>query len=344
MKRALTLILTLALVTACIVGCGTKNEPTSDATPGTDQPDGQTSTLNWPTGNITMIVPWGAGAGNDLCARNLVPYLEEELGVSITVVNEPGANGWIGWNDLLSQDADGNTISIINLPTVFSGYMDPQQNRSENADSFMFVANSVSDWDTIVVRADDDRFTGVQSFVDYAKDHELLSGDPGVGTNMNLVAATMRSEFDIQLTDVHMSGAWSEIYPALLGGHIDVSWVSLGNALQAYQDGELKILAVFAPERCDLAPEIPTFNEQMEGHDITSSSDRGFALKAGTDQAIYERWCEAMEKCINNPEYVQSMADLGVGVNCMVGDDFTNYVKEQEAKFESGAAKILGWK
>ena len=64
------------------------------------------------------------------------------MGVSMTVVNSTGANGWIAWNDLLKADPGSYTIAQMNIPTIYSGYMDPQQNWDENLDNFALVAMS----------------------------------------------------------------------------------------------------------------------------------------------------------------------------------------------------------
>ena len=72
-----------------------------------------------PKNNITMIVPWSAGGGADIAVRPLVPYLEDDLGVRITVVNATGANGWIAWNQLLKARPDGYTIAQMNILTVY---------------------------------------------------------------------------------------------------------------------------------------------------------------------------------------------------------------------------------
>lgn len=340
MKKIIALAAAAAMCLMLFAGCGSKSGSagTSGSSTGSS-----TSAGEWqPSRSVTMLVPWSAGGGSDLAVRTLVPYLEDDLGISITVVNSTGANGWIAWSELLKADPDGYTIAQMNIPTVYSGYLDPQQNRDENLDSFALVANEVSDWGCLVVKAGDSRFSDVKSFIEYGMNNELLAGDNGVGTNKHLLAENLMSQIDgLQLTEVHQSG-WSDTYAALLGGHIDVGWGSIGETLQAYQDGEVDILCVFATERSSLLPDVPTFNEEMSGYNVTSPSDRGFALPAGVDQAVYDRWVKAMDNCINNPEFIQKMAELGQAVNYLGGDDYTAYAKEQEeqmAKF----SEILGW-
>lgn len=324
-------VLTLTVLCAMgLAGCGKSSK------------GGKESAAKFPTRQIKMLVPWNAGGSADIAVRTLTPYLEKEFGSKITVVNMPGANGWIAWNELLKSKPDGYTIAQMNLPTVYGGYMDPQQKRSANLDSFLFVANEVTDSDCLVVKANDERFKDLKGFLEYAKTHEVLSGDNGVGTNTHLLEVNLMNNFpDLKLKQVHQTG-WSNNYSALLGGHIDVTWGGIGNVLQGYKDGEIRVLCTFADKRSQLLPEVPTFNELMAGYNITSPSDRGFALPKGVDPAIYKRWVDAMDKTIHNPEFQKKMADLGQNINYIGGDDYTNYAKKQEAGMTK-FAKILGW-
>jgi tripartite-type tricarboxylate transporter receptor subunit TctC len=298
--------------------------------------------LNWPTKSITMLVPWSAGGGSDLCVRTLMPFVEKELGVRITVVNQTGANGWIAWTELAKSKPDGYTMSQLNIPAFYSGYLDPQQKRKENLDSFLPIANQISDWGTMVIKKGDPRFSSAKELIEYAKENELLAGDAGKGSNKHLVTENIKKHFNgIKLTAVHQKG-WNDNYAALLGGHIDVGWGSVGETLQAYIDGEVDILCVFAPSRSPALPEVPTFKE-LELGAINSPSDRGFMLPAGVDKAIYEKICNAFEKAINNPEHVEKMKQLGMIVNYIGGSDYITYAKENEEVMRS-FADVMGWK
>ena len=321
-----------ALCMAGLTGCGKSN-----GGGGVKQ-----NTAKFTTRQIKMLVPWNAGGSADIAVRTLQPYLEKEMGTKITVVNMPGANGWIAWNELLKAKPDGYTIAQMNLPTVYAGWMDPQQKRNASLDSFMFVANEVTDTDCLVVKANDDRFKDLKGFLEYAKTHEILSGDNGVGTNTHLLEVNLTNNFkDLKLKQVHQTG-WANNYSALLGGHIDVSWGGVGNVLQGYKDGEVRVLCTFADKRSSLMPDVPTFNELMPGYNITSPSDRGFALPKGVDPAIYKRWVEAMDKAIHNEEFQKKMAALGQNINYIGGDEYTAYAKKEEGNMKK-FADVLGW-
>ncbi len=58
---------------------------------------------------ITVIVPWGAGGSTDQIVRLLATQLEDELGTTLVIVNQPGASGSIGTRSVLEAPRDGYT-------------------------------------------------------------------------------------------------------------------------------------------------------------------------------------------------------------------------------------------
>jgi tripartite-type tricarboxylate transporter receptor subunit TctC len=58
---------------------------------------------------INLIVPWGAGGSTDQVTRVTAPILAEALGVEIVVVNQPGASGAVGTQEVLAAPRDGYT-------------------------------------------------------------------------------------------------------------------------------------------------------------------------------------------------------------------------------------------
>ena len=65
---------------------------------------------DWPTKQITIIVPWAAGASTDMTPRTLAPRMSKILGVPIQVVNKPGGSGIIGTLEAVKSPPDGYTL------------------------------------------------------------------------------------------------------------------------------------------------------------------------------------------------------------------------------------------
>ena len=109
MKRILSIVLALVMALS-LVACGSKNDDAKDPAA-----DGEKQTVDFPSRDITMIVPFGAGGATDLICRTLAAEMEKELGVSIAVTNMPGSASAVGTEYVYEADHDGYTI--LGYPT-----------------------------------------------------------------------------------------------------------------------------------------------------------------------------------------------------------------------------------
>lgn len=107
--------------------------------------------------------------------------------------------------------------------------------------------------------------------------------------------------------------------------------------------GEIIVLCVFADEENPLLPGVPTFNSLgLTDVSLVGSSQRGYAVKAGTDPAIVEALEAAFEAAITNPDHVAEMAKLGLKVDFIGSAEYTDLIKEQEETL-IGMSDIMGW-
>ncbi|MGI6689055.1 MAG: tripartite tricarboxylate transporter substrate binding protein [Christensenellales bacterium] len=325
MKRTLSLILFLSLLLVMLF-----------STSALAQSD-------WPAGkNITMICPWSAGGGSDLGVRILVPFLEKELNTSITVINPTGGSGWVGWEQLLAAEADGLTLSLVNWPTLMPGYLDPSYGRSYNLDNFQLLANQVSDDSVIAINKDETRYKTLPEFIEYAKDNMVTFGTTGNGTDDHILMNKINDALGIDLVQVPSSG-WADNSAAIQGGHIDATAANVGEVKTLLENNEIIVLCVFATEPNPLLPQVPTFDSfGLTDKSIINASQRGFATKAGIDQAVLDKLIAAFEAAITNEEHIQEMAKLGLKVDYIAPDDYKTLLKSEEATLLS-MADIMGW-
>jgi tripartite-type tricarboxylate transporter receptor subunit TctC len=69
---------------------------------------GAAAAADWkPTKPIRIIVPWGAGGSTDQAIRAVTGDLEQALGQSVVVVNQPGGGGAIGTKSVMDAPCDG---------------------------------------------------------------------------------------------------------------------------------------------------------------------------------------------------------------------------------------------
>lgn len=301
----------------------------------------ETKNVDFPTKPITLVIPWAAGSSGDNGARILMPYVEEELGVAITVINNPGASGWLGWDQVAAAEPDGYTISLLTLPSFYGGYMNPANERTTNLSNFQMIANQVSDWGVLYGQGGETRWSNLEEMLEYAKDHELLVGASGVDSDDNMLLERLKAQHpDAQLTAVQGTSS-GEVTPMLLGKHIDLQMANVGDSNVQVKNGELTALCVFAPERTAILPDVPTYNETGMG-ELVGSSDRGYFMPAGADEEIVQILQDAFEKAISNEEHIQKMEEIGINVNYMSADELLAKAKEDEQVIE-GLRDVLGW-
>ena len=348
MKKRLSVLLVLLLIVSVFAACNGQEAPAPSPSPEASPTPGEVtaeppseSEVNFPTGPVTFIIPWSPGGGSDLGGRIIQPHLEAYLGVPVVVTNPTGGTGWIGWEQMLAADADGYTVSMVNFPALFGGYLDPTLGRDRDLSDFQFVANHVSDKMLLVARADDDRFLTPEDFVAYAADNGITFGTTGVGTQGHMSFEVIRQIKDLDMTMIPFNGA-SDVLGALMGGHIDVGTISVGEALTPIANGEIHAFVLLADENSVFLPEIPTWNGAFPDHPHTMSSQRGFALSAGTDPAIVDIWASAFEYAINHPDAVERMAELGLFVDFMSADEYLETILAFEA-LVIDLREFMGW-
>ncbi len=294
---------------------------------------------NYPNKPITMLVGFSAGGSSDLGVRLLIPYLEKELGTSVSVINKTGANGWVAWTELSKAKPDGYTIGLVNVHGFYSGYLDKRQKRKENINSFQFIANHVTDWGMLVVKKG--AFKDMKDFMDQAKTRELTVGDVGLGGNKHRQNEDLkRKNSSVQITPVHMKG-WTDNYAGIIGGHIDAASATGADVVAQLPEGEVEVLCVFAPKRLDFLPDVPTCEELGFGA-VYGPSSRGFFMPKGASAEVLTTLQTAFKKAINNPEHAEKMAKLGVMIDYKEGEDFVQYVRDEE-KVVNSFAGLMGW-
>jgi len=81
----------------------------------------------YPSRPIEMIVPWGPGGGSDQTGRKIAKLLENELKVSLPVVNVPGATGNTGILKLIAGRNEGYALAVLAADTLYANQISGSQ-------------------------------------------------------------------------------------------------------------------------------------------------------------------------------------------------------------------------
>lgn len=282
---------------------------------------------------VTIICGYSAGGSSDFMCRTLAPALEKALGTTVIVENMPGSSGWISQTEMFTtpdNKADGSRL-YLGGTGLATGRYDPDNPREYFYTDCIMMASEVVDYGVVAIRNDETRFTDLESMIEYSKDNLLLVGASGYNLLSDDVNACQQFayrhgfQYDIVTTD----GA-KDTEVLFLNGSTDVLFANVGDVLPAHESGQYKILAVLAPERSKLMPDVPTAEELGFGP-IYSFSVRGFAYPGNTPQELVDWMSAGLEKAIQDEEVVATLAATGAETVYMGPEDFTEMVKEDLA-------------
>lgn len=294
----------------------------------------------YPERPVSVIVAFGAGGNTDVGARILLPKVEKALGATMNIINRPGGGGWVGWTQMLNAKNDGYTLAYINTPNLTTGYLDPHYKRKVTLDDFDLIANHVTDYGVIAINKDEKRFSNIQELVDYAKSNELTASTTGANGDDHIAMLKINHKFATKFVPVHTTGT-AEQRAAVQGGHVDVSFANVGDTNLAHKSGDLKIIAIMAPERSSFIPDVPTLAESgFPG--VVSWSARGIAAPKGLSDEQLGRLREAFIAGLNDPEHLAKMQEMGLQVDIRTGDDYRAMLLEEEADIRE-LSELLGW-
>jgi tripartite-type tricarboxylate transporter receptor subunit TctC len=259
---------------------------------------------------ITFISPWGPGGGSGPTIRNLVPLVQEVLGVPCEVQHTEGAGGANGAIAAERQPADGYTWLLATQSQIL---LDLQSQLPYNFhDTWIPVGKLVHSTNAIIVSAKQmqGKYTDFKSFVSYIKAHPkvvsvamLSSG----GTDQASLYQTMSLSLGVpmsQLADyikIVPYGDGAEIDAALVGGHVDAAIAGPGDEAGLVEHGDVAILLVLSENRMHSFPDVPCSAEL--GINSYIGTWRGIWAKKSTPQAAIDAMEVALQKAWNMKPY-----------------------------------------
>ncbi len=319
MKRIVAIILVLVLglsLCACKSNSGTQ--------PGND------ALAKWPEQPIEIIVPAAAGGDTDIYARLFAKYMEQDFGVSVTVANVTGGSGSIGLAQAHDAEADGYTMvfwvassyilcSVMDL--VDYDYTDMEMIGMPLTDgSNMLIASS---------KFKDKTLADVIN--DLKANPKCYTFGTMVGNLPLLAALGLEEDAGVQFTQVD-AGAMSPRIKALLSGDIDFIFAPYASVKDYLTTGEMVALGVFANDRLDILPDVPTVISYGYQDSIF---DKGFfaAMPKGTDTGIVKKVADEMKKICGMKEFADDIAVYNLVPDWKDATECLNYFETTSASF-----------
>lgn len=338
MKKFFALALSVAMVAAVATGCSSQPASPAPSEPKTEQAEPkteesktetpeekteETAQADYPKGDITFLIPSGAGGGNDLTTRAMIPELQRQFGVNVVPTNKSESKGAIAASTLMNAQPDGQTLyfnsqTLILMP--YGGMPDI------DLDQFQAVAQTVEDTGIVYVNADSP-YTTIQEFIDAAKEGQLKVGHNGVGALWNLAAIQLAKAADVDFQYIAYTSGGSQMLTALAAGEVDMCIVNPAEGKAMVEAGKVKPIACMGDTRIDIFPDVPTLKES--GIELTFPVWRGVFTKKGVSEEILNEMDKAFAAVIESPEFVEYCQTSGLPIKYRDHKEFEEFVNSE---------------
>ena len=304
-----------------LAGCGGGAKPEA-------KPEAPKATF--PTKAVSIIVPYNAGGGTDLTARALAKASEKHLGKPIVIVNKSGGGGAVGFSEGSNAKPDGYTVTMVTVELTTLRHLGLATNSYKD---FKAIAQINYDPSAITVKADSP-WKNAKEFLAYAKAHpgEVKEGNSGPGSIWHLSAAGVEKSAGVKLTHIPFDGAAPAVI-ALMGGHVDVVFVSPAEVKAQVEAGKIRPLAIVDSKPSDALPGVKTFEEETGIKTTFVGPWRGLCVPKDTPDDIAKILTDAFMKGANEPEFKDYMKKNGLGMAIKDGAGFTKLMADSEAAF-----------
>jgi tripartite-type tricarboxylate transporter receptor subunit TctC len=265
---------------------------------------------DYPAGPVLVISPVQAGSAGDLSLRLLTSRLAEQLRQPFVVENLPGAAGMIGMERLARARPDGQTIGGISDSTLT--YVPLVQGRGDFRALDLLDPVSLATTSTwVLVSHPALPVRSVADLIALARREpgRLDFASAGIGGSHHVVMELFKSATGARLTHVPFRGAAAAL-AAVEGGEVPVMFSALSVALPRIQSGRLRALAVAAPARTALLPQVPTLAEQaLPG--FTFATWTGILVPKGTPRAVVDQLNAEVARALRDPAVAGKLAAMG---------------------------------
>jgi tripartite-type tricarboxylate transporter receptor subunit TctC len=220
-----------------------------------------TQRQSYPIKPIRMLVPGAPGGLTDSAARALAPGLGSVLGQPVIVDSRAGAAGLIACDLVAKAPPDGYTLLFgFSGPLVIAPHLNKNTPYNTVRD-FTPIALVATAPYVLIVNPGVPAQT-VKELVALAKTRpgKLNYASGGVGTGIHLSAELFNLAAGIKTVHVSYKAA-SPALVAVLGGEVDMMFVSLAQALPHLKAGKIRALAVGGGKRHPALSDVPTVRE-----------------------------------------------------------------------------------
>jgi len=281
---------------------------------------------DWPSGPITLVVPFSAGSGTDAVARAVAAALAARLGQPVVVDNKPGASAQVAAQFVARAKPDGYTLFMTT-------------NTSHSANPALFKKlnyDPIRDF-TPIARVGELPFalavhpalpvTTLAELLDYARAHP---GQLSYATPNSTSLVAMESIKHIAGVDIASIAYKSspQAMTDLVGGQVQVYVADLGSGMGMLKTNKVRTLGVTTAQATPLLQGVPPIGHTVQGFDLTSWN--GIFGPANVPVAVVQRVNTALQETLADAALADRLGQIGFQLwPSKTPEEFAQYVSDQ---------------
>ncbi|WP_454689055.1 Bug family tripartite tricarboxylate transporter substrate binding protein [Achromobacter aloeverae] len=282
----------------------------------------------YPSGPITMIVPFPPGGGTDAASRLIAQFMGQSTGWNIVVENRAGAGGNIGLGLLSRAKPDGLTIGMgqtSNLAINPSLYPKMPYDSLKDFVPIVLVAGQP----VVLVVSAASRYKTLADVVTAAKakPEAITMASAGIGTVGHLAGAMFMQAAGVKFLHVPHPGAANAV-SNMIGGQVDIYFATPATVLPLISSGKLRPLAVTSKDRLKALPDTPAIAEQGYA-DFDARDWKGLVAPAGTPGDVVRQINTVVNDALKKPLTIERFAAEGSTPIGGTPEDFATFLKSE---------------
>lgn len=280
---------------------------------------------------VHFLIPGGAGGGWDMTARAVGDSLSRSGLIEVaSYENLSGGGGSRAIGHLVeTAPRQTNTLMVGSTSIILRSLRDNFQHTYQDLTP---IASVIADYGAFVVRVDSPYLSWQDVIDDYRRDYRRvnIAGGSSRGSTDHVVAALAfaKSGLDVRRLKYIPYNAGGHAMVGLLSGETQLLSTGLSEGAALAEQGEVRILAITAPERLPLFPDVPTLVEQ--GVPAIFANWRGFLAAPGLDPKLAQDYELLLAELLATDAWPELRDSRGWSHLHVSGADFENFLAEQE--------------
>jgi tripartite-type tricarboxylate transporter receptor subunit TctC len=294
----------------------------------------------YPARAVRMLVGFPPGGGTDIMARVLAPQLSQQLGQPFVVENRPGATTNIA-SDMVAKSApDGYTLLFTTSALAIN--MSLYKNLTFDAVRDFAPVSVFAESPNLLV-AHSSAGASVKELLAQAKAKpgSMNYSSAGAGTSQHLAGELFKARTGASIAHIPYKGTAASL-TAVIAGEVHFSFANVPAILGHVRSGRIRALAVLAPKRSDLMPDVPTM-EEAGVKDVIVPVWYALLAPAATPREIVKALNDATVRAARDPGLKQKMVEQGADPVGNTPEEFGKLLREEVARWAE-IVKISGAK